>query len=289
MERSHRAIQKLMEGQNFKSVEDMNNFLRENLTGRVLEDDAPPASDPKERAQELAYEAMDADAADESLRLAREALEFDPDNVDALLVQLQHTVREDEEQVTELRSIVAAGERSLGADFLAENKGRFWGILETRPYMRARAELAEVLRYLDRHDEAIAEYEALLELNPNDNQGVREPLLGLYLLTGRLETARSLLAQFESDILAGMLWGAVFLHYLAGDRGKAIAAFRRARKYNRHMVPILTGRRSMPDVGDAYRLGSEEEAAQTISYLGEVAVKHPDAVRWMDQMNRKLV
>jgi tetratricopeptide (TPR) repeat protein len=289
MERSHRAIQKLMQGQNFKSMEDLNAFLEQQVTGRRLEEYAPAASNPKERAQELAYDAMDAESATEALRLAREALELDPDNVDALLAQLQHTATDEEEQITQLRAIVAAGERSLGPEFFAENKGRFWGILETRPYMRARGELAEMLRYLDRHEEAITEYEAILELNPNDNQGVREPLLGLYLLTGRLDSARSLLEKFDKDVLAGMLWGAVFLHYLAGDRGKAIAAFRRARKYNRHMVSILTGRRSMPERGDAYKLGSEEEAAQTVSFLGEVAVKHPEAVRWMDQMNRKLV
>jgi tetratricopeptide (TPR) repeat protein len=289
MERSHRAIQKLMEGHKFESVEDMNKFLQENLTGKILEDDAPAATDPKERAQELAYEAMDAGSRDEALRLTREALELDPDNVDALLTQLQHSGKDEEEQVTELRAIVAAGERSLGAEFIAEAKGRFWGMVETRPYMRARAELAELLRFLDRHDEAIAEYETILELNPNDNQGVRDQLLGLYLRTGRLDAARRLVEQFEDDVAAGMLWGAVLLHFLAGDRGKAIAAFRKARKRNRHFVPMVTGKRSLPQIGDAYRLGSEEEAAYAITCLGPAAMEHPEVIRWMDQMNRKLV
>jgi tetratricopeptide (TPR) repeat protein len=288
MERSHRAIQKMMEGHHFESVEDMNKFLHENLTGRILEDEAP-GTDPKERAQELAYDAMDADSPTEAQRLAGEALELDPDNVDALLTRLQHSGKDDEERVSELRAIIAAGERSLGARFIAENKGHFWGILETRPYMRARAHLAEILLFLNRHDEAIAEYEGILELNPNDNQGVRESLLGLYLLAGRLEAAHNLVDQFEDDIAAGMLWGAVLLHLIAGDRGKAIPAFRKARKQNRHFVPLITGRRSLPPIGDSFRIGSEEEAAYAVTCLGPAAMAHPDAIRWMDQMSRKLV
>ena len=40
---------------------------------------------------------------------------------------------------------VAAGERALGAQAFERDAGHFWGLLETRPYMRARAGLAECL------------------------------------------------------------------------------------------------------------------------------------------------
>ena len=289
MERSHRAIQKLMEGHRFENIEEVNKFLEENVMGRRLDDYAPPAAGPRERAQELAYDAMDAESRDEALRLTREALELDPDNVDALLTRLLYSGKTNEEQVLELRAIVAAGERSLGPEFMAENKGHFWGMMETRPYMRARAELAEVLRTFDRHVEAIAEYEAILELNPNDNLGMREPLLGLYLATGQLDAARRLVERFEGDVAAGMAWGAVLLHVIAGDRGKAIAAFRKARKRNRHFISLAMGRRSLPEPSDSYRLGSEDEAAYALFALSEAVAKHPEAIHWIDQMNRKLV
>jgi len=42
-------------------------------------------------------------------------------------------------------------------------------------------ELAQLLRGAGRAEDAICHFEALLELNPNDNQGVRDILLGCYL------------------------------------------------------------------------------------------------------------
>jgi hypothetical protein len=80
-----------------------------------------------------------------------------------------------------LRTAVEAGARSLGGEFFAQNHGSFWGNVLTRLNMRARFERAEQLRDVDLPGEAVAEYEALLELNPGDNQNAREPLLGLYL------------------------------------------------------------------------------------------------------------
>jgi hypothetical protein len=45
----------------------------------------------------------------------------------------------------------------------------------------------------------------------------------------------------------------------------------------------------LPQIGDAYRLGSEEEAAYAVTCLGPAAMEHPEVIRWMDQINRKLV
>ena len=51
--------------------------------------------------------------------------------------------------------------------------GHFWGFLETRPYMRARAGLAGTLLKLGDIDGAVGHYRDMLKLNPNDNQGIR--------------------------------------------------------------------------------------------------------------------
>src|SRR2546421_12928373 len=48
--------------------------------------------------------------------------------------------------------------------------GHFWGFLETRPYMRARAGLASTLLQLGDIDSALAHYRDMLKLIPNDNQ-----------------------------------------------------------------------------------------------------------------------
>ena len=60
---------------------------------------------------------------------------------------------------------------ALGAEGFEEYAGHFWGFLETRPYMRARAGLAIALIKLGDESAAIEHFRAMLKLNPNDNQG----------------------------------------------------------------------------------------------------------------------
>jgi tetratricopeptide (TPR) repeat protein len=108
------------------------------------------------------------------LKLIERALELDPMNVDALLHVFSTLELTEDEEIETLRKIVAIGEKRLGPTAFRDFAGAFWGFIETRPYMRARERLAEYLRASGRLDEAIVEWEAMLKLNPNDNQGVRK-------------------------------------------------------------------------------------------------------------------
>ena len=85
---------------------------------------------------------------------------------------------------------VAAGERALGKQAFEEYAGHFWGILETRPYMRAREGLAQCLWEAGQREEAAEHYRELLRLNPDDNQGVRYSLATLLLDLDRDEDLR---------------------------------------------------------------------------------------------------
>src|SRR6266511_2941019 len=124
------------------------------------------------RAQDLMYEAFEAQGA-RRVALAREALAISPDCADAYLLLAEETSSSAEEARELLEQGVAAGERALGPEPFEEDVGHFWGILETRPYMRARAALAETLWALDLREEAVEHQRELLRLNPNDNQGLR--------------------------------------------------------------------------------------------------------------------
>src|SRR3546814_12291790 len=75
------------------------------------------------------------------------------------------------------RQGVEAGERALGDEFEGLS-GHFWGFLQTRPYMRARAGLAITLWRLGDQQAAIDHYRAMLILNPNDNQRSEERRVG---------------------------------------------------------------------------------------------------------------
>ena len=181
---------------------------------------------------------------------------------------------------------LAAGERSLGEKFIRENKGHFWLLLETRPTMRAMEQLAGLLRGEGISLDAIGVYKRMLELNPNDNQGVRDPLLGLYLETGDLRGARELLDKFKEDASANFAWARVLERFLAGKRDEARAALKKARRTNRHVELYLAVRKTLPKhPPEMYSPGSEEEAALCVGYLSGAWAAHKEAVFWLlDQL-----
>ena len=68
-------------------------------------------------------------------------------------------------------------------------KGGFWGILETRPYMRAIHGLGLTAWKQGHLDQAIDIFNRMLKINPNDNQGVRYLMGPIYHQMGNLEEA----------------------------------------------------------------------------------------------------
>ncbi len=130
--------------------------------------------------------------------------------------------------------------------------------------------------------EAIGHFEAMLELNPNDNQGNRDPLLGCYLAAGNLEGARRLLKDYGGAGLAVFAWGRVLERYLSNDPAGAAAALKEARKKNRHVEAFLTGARSLPEEREPYyQPGHESEAILAADFLLPAWRRHPDVVAWL--------
>src|SRR5262245_39259464 len=143
----------------------MKGFLGEMLSGAA-------AGTPLDEAQELMYQAFGMPNPEERVKLAKQALDLSPDCADAYVLLAEHT-KSRKEALRLFEKGVAAGERGLGSKAFQEDAGHFWGILETRPYMRAREGLASKLWTMGRRDEAIKHLQDMLRLNPGDNQGVR--------------------------------------------------------------------------------------------------------------------
>jgi tetratricopeptide (TPR) repeat protein len=235
-------------------------------------------------AQELAYRAMQ--AADEEERRAwlRRALEVDPECVDALSILARMDARSAEERAERLQEVVAIAARRLGPDAFEEGKGHFWGLIETRPYMRARTELAWTLLALGREDEAIEHVEEMLELNPRDNQGLRYTLLGLLLLRGELDAARALVERFDDDISPTFAWGEVLIAFLDGDLERAAAGVVEARADNPHAEAYLVGERIPPPREKRppdYNPCEETGAWVCCDEIGPAWKAHPKALRWL--------
>ena len=281
-EQTLRDMQKALATQNFANIGEVNAFLQSLMGPGLKHSPYDAAPSPKDEAQDLAFDAMEAESEAEARKLAKRALKLDPDCVDALVLLTSLDARSAKEAITGLQKAVAAGERSLGAKFIEENKGHFWLILETRPYMRALSELADLLRGEGIRLDAIKIYEKMLELNPNDNQGVRDSLLGLYLAVRDLAGAGKLLQDYGEDSMANFAWGRVLERYLAGDLAGAETALKKARKTNRFVELYLSGQKGIPkEMPEMYSPGSEEEAILCMDMLAAAWVTQKEALFWL--------
>lgn len=121
-----------------------------------------------------------------------------------------------------------------------------------------------------------------MQLDQEDHQRAREPLLACYLAQSRLEETRLLLARFYDDESAVFRWGRVLERILAEDFPGAAAALACARDRNRHAEFFLTFRRQPPGKKPStYAPGSPDEAVHCTYTMGLAWAAHPEAVHWV--------
>lgn len=279
-EREGVRIARLLEGRAFESLAAANAEL-ERLNQDGVAPEAPARElTPLERAQELAYDAMEAQG---RLRIkrARQALAISEDCADAWVLLAEEASTADA-AVTRYERALLAGAAAIG-DRFASLRGEFWGHLESRPYMRARLGLAGALSDLGRHDEALAHYRALLELNPGDNQGVRYLLLVALLERGLNEEAGVVLAEHGDDLQALWPYGRLLWRLRAdGGSPETRAAFDAAIQANPYVVSYLLDPDSIPsDRPPHFALHSREEAAYVAETLADAFAATDGALEWL--------
>jgi len=281
MERTQIDIQRMIDEHDFESMEDLRSFLSENVVGKEI----PHKTDmtPLEQAQDLVYQAFEARGR-KQIQLVRKALQICPDCADAYVL-LAERCSAPEKALNFYAEGVAAGERALGTQFFEEEAGHFWGILQTRPYMRARFGLAQCLEESGNLDEAVKHYRELLRLNPNDNQGVRDMLLPCLLETNADNEAAELLKQYKNDeVLAIWCYTRALLTFRQkGDTATARKHLKKAIGVNKYVPKYLLGYGEMPEfLSSSYSPGSVEEAVICAERLTDVWEQTKGAIEWLD-------
>lgn len=250
----------------------------------ALEDPLEPSEQTrKNESLELLFEALHADDRDTTVEKIGAAFRVDPMGCLDSLGILADVGKTSPDQLADVLSgLVNVAEQAFGSRFVRENRGRFWGILETRPYMRLRARLADALLAAGRLDEAVEQYEAMMLLNPNDNQGIRHLLLGCYLAARNVRRARWLLKEYKEDGTAMFAWGLVLERFLSGDQPGALRALHEARPVNHLVEPYLTAKKRLPrKLPDFYGIGDKDEAVVCADAIGLAWQQNPDAVLWL--------
>ncbi|MCK5800486.1 MAG: hypothetical protein KAI47_25025, partial [Deltaproteobacteria bacterium] len=165
----------------------------------------------------------------------------------------------------------------------ADSRGPYWLRLETRPYMRARFDLAEALAEVGLLREAASHLWALCALNPQDQQGARHRLAELLLKVDDEASLRRLLAAYADERAPAFFpYTCALVAYRRGDRADAEALIDEALVLNPHVPAFLSGDRSIPDVApERFILGDEAEAATYALGTHGSWRATPGALRWL--------
>lgn len=203
-------------------------------------------------AQDIAWDAWDEPDTARRIALAKTALAVSPLCADAYAILAGEARAGSDEQLELWRRGVAVGEEALGSKLFEEMAGHFWGILETRPYMRSRVGLAVALWRRGARDEAarneaIGHLQAVLALNPGDNQGARYLLAGWLAEMERGEELEALLAAYADEYSAFWGWSRALAAFRkTGDSVESRARLAEAVEINRHVRDYLCGDRKVP-------------------------------------------
>jgi tetratricopeptide (TPR) repeat protein len=177
---------------------------------------------PVDQAQEIMYQAWEATSKKRRVALAQKALAISPNCADAYCLLAEETAKLPQQALDLYQKGLQAGERALGKKAFNEYEGSFWGFLETRPYMRARAGLAQCLWEVGRCEEAVEHYQEMLRLNPNDNQGMRYYLMTNLIELGLDQEAEVLFKQYKDDCMAAWVYSRALLDFRrSGDIRKS--------------------------------------------------------------------
>lgn len=166
--------------------------------------------------------AMDAEDEKMARKHAQRALSIDPYCTDAELILINLMDATMEEIKKRYEKLVEKTEAHLREEgyFEDDNIGDFYGILETRPYMRALGEYLDLLIRLGKYRMAEATAQKMIHLNENDNMGARYRLIALYAVLEDTEAAESLYEQYPEENTF-MLLPLVMLYYKKDDYTKA--------------------------------------------------------------------
>lgn len=243
-------------------------------------------------AQELIYDAWDAANKKTRISLAKKALLLFPDCADAYNLLAEDAAKSSAEAMGYYRKGMEAGRRALGEKIFKEDSGYFWGMLETRPYMRSRTGLMQCLWEEGNHDEAIGHARELLRLNKNDNQGIRYILITYLACLGRYDDLEDFMtgSEYRDDGMAEWLYTKALLFFVkTGDTPKARKMLMAALKMNQQVPKYLTGKKKIPPfLPDRITVGGEDEAycyaAENISAWKKV----PGALDWLKKNKESL-
>jgi len=219
-----------------------------------------PKQDNEQESQKIVYDAWDSESTEQRKRLARKAIELDPNCTDAYGILAEES-KSYEKKNEYYQKGLDVFRKKYGKKYFSKNIGLFWGLSETRPFMRLSAEYGQLLWDNQKKGEALKIYEDLLRLNPNDNQGLRYILINWLIDQNQFSKAKALLKKYK-ERSAFMLFSALLLSIKEQKKDKEIIEkYISANKENPFIVKYLLKKRKLPELLPEYfGIGDKDEA-----------------------------
>ena len=284
MDKKHEKLMtdlgRLLDTQKFKSIEEINEFMSK-FMDEPIPSFPPEALTDEEKAQDLVFAAYEEKNPTKSMELIMEALMLDHDCIEAFEYMGEQS---DFAPIATAfyEKGISIGRVKFGGKFMKENKGHFWAMHETRPFMRCLNNYADCLYTLGKFSESIAIQEEMIKLNPNDNQGVRD-LLMLRLIHMN-ERAKFLKydKMFNDHLMAFPLYNrALYWFMTEGETENSNEMLKKALNANKFAAAKLLLKRDVKSIPDLYSPGQKSEGDYYAYFAKPVWENIEGALEWL--------
>lgn len=233
-------LKKFLENTDAKNDEELNEALGK-FFEQYNEGEIEYENTPLDNAYELLEEAENAKSIKEAKSLAKKAFATSNACFDAKLF-----LADLEENSLKSNKILNEGlefeKKRLEQEgyFDKENIGSFYGIFETRSYIRGLYTKAKNLSEEGKYKKAIEVCKEILKLNENDNTGTRYLLMALYAIIEEEKGMLDLYKKYNENCLE-MLFPLFVLYYKKEDNSKAKKYLEMINKANKHFIKFFKG------------------------------------------------
>ena len=242
---------------------------------------------------DLLEQAQAASTKAQKKRLLKKALDIDPTFTDAELLLITTEAKNFQDAEPKLQALLEKEKQQLKKDghFDKDCIGHFYGIFETRPYIRVHHSLLTGYIEIGEYQKAQQIAKEIIRLNNNDNLGVRYLLLGLYAHSCDKKAMNHLLEKYPDDFGAFWWLPQLIMAYKEKDNAAGQKLIHQMRKENKYIIEYLRGKEHISDIDRAmteyegmYSHGSKNEAIFAI-VDNTFAIPDPKKFsRWVDAM-----
>ncbi len=269
-------LQEFLKNNNIKNIDKANEKLQEFIE-MYNNGEIEYKNTPLDDAYEILEEAQNARNKKEAIKLAKKAYEKSPECFDAILFQCDL-----EENGIKKMKLLGDGleteKNRLTKEkyFDKKNIGHFYGIFETRPYIRGLVVKAEYLLEEGKLRQAESICREVLRLNENDNMGARYLLMAIFATLEEENDMLKLYKKYPEETLE-MLFPLFALYYKIGNDNKAKEYLNRVNKCNSNFVKLFNGsiRKNDKVTPGYYSRGDSSEIFMYLERYGYLLITMP--------------